>query len=175
MKYAIFEIAGESFGIGIDRVVEILKYQDLHRIPELPDFVSGVINVRGEVVPVIDMRLRFGIAEEARRHRIILVRMEGDKVGLVVDDVTDIVEIPEDGISSPPKLFKGFRAEFMKGLCQGRSDSGTGPAGNGKVIIILDMERILTSSEKIMLSTSRKKLITHGRRRVSRRVQEGQE
>jgi len=171
MRYTIFDIAGEDFGIEIQGVVEILKPQKLCKIPELPDFVSGVISLRGEIIPVIDMRVRFGITETADKHRIVLIRIEGEKVGLIVDNVTDIVEIPEKKISRPPKLFKGFRAEFIEGLCR----DGAKPSDNSKVIIILDIERILTSEEKIRLKTSRKKLNRQGGERAKRRSRKGQE
>ncbi|VAX34350.1 Positive regulator of CheA protein activity (CheW) [hydrothermal vent metagenome] len=172
MKYTIFDIADENFGIDIQGVVEILKPQKLFKIPELPDFVSGVISVRGEIIPVIDLRIRFGITEKAGKQRVVLIRLEENKVGLLVDNVTDIVEISEEKISKPPKLFKGFRAEFIKGLGQEHSYVGAKPSNN-KVIIILDIKRILTSEEKIKLKTSREILKNeevnpHGRESVKR-------
>ncbi len=174
MKYTILDIADENFGIDIQGVVEILKPLKLCKIPELPDFVSGVITVRGEIIPVIDLRIRFGITEKSGKQRIVLIRLEEDKVGLLVDNVTDIVEISEEKISKPPKVFKGFRAEFIKGLGQKDAYVGTKTSNSNKVIIILDIKRILTSEEKIRLKRSRKKLKTeevspHGRERVKRR------
>ena len=173
MKYTIFDIADENFGIDIQGVVEILKPQKLFKIPELPDFVSGVISVRGEIIPVIDMRIRFGITEKAGKQRVVLIRLEENKVGLLVDNVTDIVEISEEKISKPPKLFKEFRAEFIKGLGQEHSCVGAKPSNNNKVIIILDIKRILTSEEKIKLKTSREilkneEVTPHGREGVKR-------
>ncbi len=162
MKYTIFDIAGENFGIDIQWVVEILKPQKLFKIPELPDFVSGVISVRGEIIPVIDLRIRFGITEKAGKQRVVLIRLEEAKVGLLVDNVTDIAEISEEKISPPPKIFKGFRAEFIKGLGQEDFYAGAKTSSsnnnNNRVIIILDIERILTSEEKIRLKRSRGKL-----------------
>ncbi len=174
MKYTILDIADENFGIDIQWVVEILKPQKLFKIPELPDFVSGVISVRGEIIPVIDLRIRFGITEKAGKQRVVLIRLEEDKVGLLVDNVTDIAEISEEKISPPPKIFKGFRAEFIKGLGQEDFYAGAKTSNsNSRVIIILDIERILTSEEKIRLKISRGKLKNeevkpHGRESVKR-------
>jgi len=175
VKYTIFDIADENFGIEIQWVVEILKPQKLFKIPELPDFVSGVISVRGEIIPVIDLRIRFGITEKAGKQRVVLIRLEEAKVGLLVDNVTDIAEISKEKISKPPKLFKGFRAEFIKGLGQEHSYVGTKTSNSNRVIIILDIERILTSEEKIKLKRSRGKLKNekvnpHGRESVRRRL-----
>ena len=143
----------------------------MFKIPELPDFVSGVISVRGEIIPVIDLRIRFGITEKAGKQRVVLIRLEGNKVGLLVDNVTDIAEISEEKISKPPKLFKGFKAEFIKGLCQKHFHAGA--ETSNKVIIILDIERILTSEEKIKLKRTRGKLNNenlnpHGRESAKR-------
>ncbi len=173
MKYTIFDIAGENFGIDIQGVVEILKPQKLFKIPELPDFVSGVISLREEIIPVIDLRIRFGITEKAGKQRVLLIRFEENKVGLLVDNVTDIVEISEEKISKPPKLFKGFRAELIKGLGQEHFYAGAKTSSSNRVIIILDIERILTSEEKIRLKISRGKLKNeevnpHGRESVER-------
>ncbi len=164
MKYTVFEVAGGSFGIGIEGVVEILKYREIERIPQLPDFISGVINVRGDVIPVIDLRERFGITEEADRRRIITVRLGGGTAGLIVDEVTGIREIPDEKISSPPRVFNEFRPDFMKGLCHEQP-------GRDRVTIILDIERILNRDEKIMLKTSMEKLTGEGRKRGGRRVE----
>ncbi|VAX33446.1 hypothetical protein MNBD_NITROSPIRAE02-989 [hydrothermal vent metagenome] len=157
MRYTIFDIADENFGIDIQWVVEIRKSQKMHKIPEFPDFIAGVISVRGEIIPVVDMRIRFGISEKAGKQRIVLIRLEEDKVGLLVDNVTDIVEISEEKISKPPRLFKGFRAEFIKGLGQEDAYVGTKTSRSNKVIIILDIERILTSEEKIRLNSFKEK------------------
>ncbi len=180
MRYTIFKIAEDNFGIEIQRVVEIIKPLKLNKIPELPDFVSGVISVRGEIIPVIDMRIRFGITEKADKQRIVLIRLEEDKVALLVDNVTDIVEIPEEKITSPPKLFKGFRAEFIKGLGLEHCRAGAKASNSNKVIILLDIIRILTSEEKIKLKTSRKKLKTeevnpHARESVKRSLKRDKE
>jgi purine-binding chemotaxis protein CheW len=149
MRYTLFTIGDESFGIEIQRVVEILNPLRLHKIPELPSFISGVINVRGDIIPVIDLRVRFGIEYPSGKYRVLIVRLENYKIGMYVDKVTEIIDIPDERISRPPKFFKGFREEFMKGIGHVRDE---------RIIIILDVEKVLTTEEKIELNSSRKDL-----------------
>ncbi len=143
-KFAVFKIGEENFGVGIGAVVEILKLQRIYSLPELPDFVTGVINVRGDVIPLLDLRLRFGIHTPPVKGRIITVRYAGDKIGLLVDDIDEIISLNAEDIAPPPSIFKGLRTEYLTGL--GKKED--------KIIIILNLDRILTSEEKIMLSAS---------------------
>jgi len=86
-KFTIFKIGDEIFGIGIERVVEILKVQKIFTLPGLPDFLSGVMSVRGNVVPIIDLRRRFGLKPSGKKERIIVVRYGKEKIGFLVDDI----------------------------------------------------------------------------------------
>ena len=149
MRYTLFTIGDEYFGVEIQRVVEILNPLRLHKIPELPSFISGVINVRGDIIPVIDLRVRFGIGYSSGKYRILIVRLENYKIGMYVDKVTEILDIPDECISKPPKFFKGFREEFMKGI---------GHVEGERIIILLDVEKVLTTEEKIELNSSRTSL-----------------
>lgn len=143
-KFAIFRIESEDFGVAINRVVEILKSQKIYSIPELPDFLSGVINVRGDVIPLLDLRLRFGIHTPAKKRRIITVRCDEEKIGLLVDEVDEIISIAPAEIISPPAIFKGVKTEYLTGL---------GKKGD-RIIILLNLDRLLTAEEKIILSNS---------------------
>lgn len=147
-KYAIFKIGREEFGVNISRVVEILKAQKFYTLPQLPDFLSGVINVRGEVIPMLDLRMRFSINASAeqngfsrRKERIIIVRFDQDKLGLLIDEIREIIPIAPEDISPPPQLFKGLKTEYLAGL---------GKKGE-KIIILLNLDTLLTSEEKILL------------------------
>ncbi|MEK7864374.1 MAG: chemotaxis protein CheW [Nitrospirota bacterium] len=143
-KFAVFKIGEEDFGINISRVVEILKSQKIYFLPELPDFISGVINVRGEVIPLLDLRKRFGAHTETGKSRIIVVRCEDEKIGLLVDEIDKIVPFSPEEISAPPAMFKGLKTEYLTGL--GKKEE--------RIVILLNIERLLTSKEKIMLSAS---------------------
>ncbi|MBI5101459.1 MAG: chemotaxis protein CheW [Nitrospirae bacterium] len=143
-KFAVFRISDEVFGIAIERVVEIIKVQKVFTIPGLPGFLSGVMNVRGLVVPLIDLRKRFGMEPSGKKERIIVVRFEQEKVGFLVDEILDILPISQEEMTRPPSIFRGFKTEFITGL--GRKDNN--------IIILLNIDNLLTSEERIMLKES---------------------
>lgn len=143
-KYAVFGMGDEVFGIEIERVVEIIKSQKTYTLPELPEFLSGVITVRGEVVPLLDLRRRFGIATTFKKERIMLVRYDNEKIGLVVDEVKEIISLDKKDITHPPSIFKGLKKKYLTGL---------GKKGD-MIIIILNLNDLLTSEEKIRLKES---------------------
>jgi purine-binding chemotaxis protein CheW len=143
-KFTVFRIGGEIFGIAIERVVEIIKPQRVFSIPGLPDFLCGVMNVRGSVIPLIDLRRRFTCAPSGKKERIIVTRFEKEKIGFLVDEIREILALPEEEISHPPSLFRGFRTEYITGLGK-RADT---------IIILLDIDNLLTSEERIKLDES---------------------
>ena len=143
-KFTIFKIGDELFGIGIERVVEILKVQKIFTIPGLPEFLSGVMSVRGNIVPVIDLRRRFGIKPAGNKERIIIVRYGQEKISFLVDDIKEILSLTPEEIRTPPSIFKGFKTEYLTGL---------GKHGE-RIIILLNIDNLLTSEEKIILRES---------------------
>jgi purine-binding chemotaxis protein CheW len=134
----------EVFGVEINRVVEILRSQKTYTLPELPEFLSGVITVRGEVIPLLDLRRRFGIRSAVKKERIMVVRYDNEKIGLVVDEVKEITSFDTADITLPPSIFKGLKKKYLTGL---------GKKGD-MIIIILNLDDLLTSEEKIMLKDS---------------------
>ena len=147
-KFIVFRLGDEEFGIGIRDVVEILKSQKISPIPELPDFMAGVITLRGEVIPLIDMRKRLGIRPVPRNERVVIAKEANEKVGLIVDEVREIAGFDPGEMSPPPSIFKGLRAEYMKGI--GRKKD--------RVVIFLDLKRFLTPDEMAVLSETRERL-----------------
>lgn len=143
-KFAVFRMGDEVFGIEIERVVEILKSQKTHTLPELPEFLSGVITVRGEVLPLLDLRRRFGLASTFKKERVMIVRYDNEKIGIVVDEVQEIISLDTKDITHPPSIFKGLKKKYLTGL---------GKKGD-TIIIILNLDDLLTSEEKIMLKES---------------------
>lgn len=141
-KFAIFNIGDELFGIGIERVVEILNIQKIFTIPGLPEFLAGVMSVRGNVVPVMDLRHRFGLKSSGGKERIIIVSYGNEKISFLVDDLNEILSLSSDEIRTPPSIFKGFKTEYMTGL---------GKHGE-RIIILLNVDNLLSSEEKIKLS-----------------------
>ncbi len=136
MKYLIFTLKDEEFAIEIERVVEILKPQKVFEMPELPDFLEGVINVRGMIIPVVDMRKRLGLPE-AERAMIVIINYGMDRLGLVVDDVKEIIEISSEEISQTPEVLKNFRTGYLKAFAKRAQ----------RVIMILNLETLLSSEE----------------------------
>lgn len=151
-KFTIFKIGDEIFGIGIERVVEILKVQKIFTIPGLPEFLSGVMSVRGNVVPVMDLRRRFGLKPSGNKERIIMVRYGKEKISFLVDDIKEILSLSPEEIRTPPSIFKGFKTEYLTGL---------GKHGE-RIIILLNVDNLLSSEEKIKLSESRELLEEKG-------------
>lgn len=145
-QIAIACAGGEEFGIEIGKVVEILKSQRIYVLPQLPSFLSGIVNVRGEVIPLLDLRKRFGIVPASDRERIVVVRSGSEKVGLLVDDVKDIVALENEEIVKPHSMFRGLKSEYLTGI---------GKKGES-IIILLNLDTLLSSEEKLQLQEARR-------------------
>jgi purine-binding chemotaxis protein CheW len=143
VQLVTFQVGGEEFGLDVFSVHEILRWQPVTPVPRAPAFVEGVLDVRGSVVPVVDLRRRFEVAgfEYGEETRIVLVDYAGERLGLVVDSVTEVLRAPETAISAPPAYIRGLAAEFMRGIVR----------HNGRLIILMDLDRILSSEERIAL------------------------
>ncbi len=138
-KFLTFRLNQEEYAIPIEYVIEIIGIQQITPLPEMPDFIKGVINLRGKIIPVIDIRLRFGMEERPYDDRtcIIVVRIEGTLVGLIVDSVREVLDIPNTCIEPPPKMHKKKEILFIQGL--GKL--------NNSVKIILDIPKLVYSEE----------------------------
>lgn len=138
-KYLTFKIENESFGIDILYVTEIIGIQKITEVPELPDYIKGIINLRGKIIPVMDIRIRFGkaVREYDERTCIIVVDIGEVSIGLIVDRVSEVVDIPEENISPPPKIGKGIQNRYVKSI---------GKIGE-EVRLILDCDKLLTEDE----------------------------
>lgn len=147
-KFTIFNISEDVFGIDISRVFEILRVQKIFSIPGLPGFLTGVMSVRGAVIPVMDLRLRFGMKPAGKKERIILVRYGEEKIGFLVDEIREILSLDPEEIRPSPSIFKGFKTEYLTGL---------GKKGD-QIIILLNIDNLLTSEEKIWLKESKELL-----------------
>jgi len=137
-KYLTFHIGTEDYGISIAYVTEIIGIQSITEIPEMPDYIKGVINLRGKVVPVMDVRTRFKLPPRDYDERtcIIVVEIDGTSVGLVVDAVNEVADIPEDQVEAPPKS-KRKGGSYIQGI--GKIDK--------EVKILLDVNKILYDGE----------------------------
>jgi len=117
-KYLTFRLGDEDFGIEIRHVTEIVSIQKITAVPDLPAFVKGAINLRGQVIPVIDLRLRFGMPprEYSERTCIVITRLGDITVGMVVDMVSEVLVIPPSDMSPPPSMSRGGASRFVQGL-----------------------------------------------------------
>lgn len=129
-----FEIGAEEYAVDILEVQEINRMVEITRVPTAPSYVEGVINLRGKVIPIIDLRLRFGLpaTDRTTESRIVVVDVNRNVIGLIVDSVSEVLRIPNSLIEPPPNG-KGGGAEFHKGV--GRMDN--------RLLILLDLKRLL--------------------------------
>lgn len=139
-KYLIFTIDTESYGIEIRHVTEIIGVQAITTVPELPDYVRGIINLRGRIVPVMDVRLKFSkpFREYDGRTCIIVVDIDDLQVGLIVDSVSEVMPIQDENIV-PAKELKGIQSRYISGV--GKT--------NNQVKLLLDCDRFLSMDEII--------------------------
>ena len=147
-QYLTFSLHGEMFAVGILNVKEIIEYGNLTEIPMMPPFIRGVINLRGSVVPVIDLSCRFGnqVTEISKRTCIVIVEVQdGDfrhDIGIMVDAVSEVIEIAGSEIGPAPSFGAKIRADFIHGM---------GKVA-GKFVIILNIMKVLSAEEIAMLS-----------------------
>jgi len=117
LQLVSFKIGNEEFGLDILKVQEIIRLRDLTRVPNMPDFVDGVINLRGQVIPVIGLRRRFGIetSEADKRTRIVVAEVNGNVLGFVVDEVSEVLRISSDTVEPPPRMGNVDR-KYVQGI-----------------------------------------------------------
>ncbi|MFX4262287.1 chemotaxis protein CheW [Pelotomaculum propionicicum] len=117
-KFLTFVLNGEEYGIEIRHVTEIIGIQNITEVPDMPHYIKGVINLRGKVIPVMDVRLRFGVKEREYDDRtcIIVINIEEQSVGMIVDRVSEVLDIPKSDVEPPPKVKKGESSRFIKGM-----------------------------------------------------------
>lgn len=134
-QLVVFELAGESYGVEISRVQEIDRMQTITVVPQAPSFVEGVINLRGRITPVVDLRTRFGLpkVEPTPLTRIVVVKAGEEWVGLVVDAVSEVLRIPVEAIEPPSAMVTTAESTYLRGIAKLES----------RLIILLDLDRVL--------------------------------
>lgn len=146
-QFLTFELAGEEYGISIIKVQEIKGWSPVTRIPNTPDYVSGVLNLRGNIVPIIDMRRRFNLetVEYTATTVIIVLSVEdengGRDIGVIVDAVSDVLNVNNEDIKDPPEFGDDINVEFISGIT----------ASTSKMVMLLDIDKMLLSQELKML------------------------
>jgi purine-binding chemotaxis protein CheW len=143
LKFLRFELAGEFYGLDILKIMEINGMMDITAVPQTPKFMKGLINLRGKVIPVIDLRLKFGLPEEPYSERTSIIVIEfktingNTQMGIVVDQVSEVITINAADIDPAPEFGTRLKSEYIKGMAKTKT----------QVIIILDIDLILTDQE----------------------------
>jgi purine-binding chemotaxis protein CheW len=151
-RYLTFVLGGEMYALPILDITEIMEFRALTVVPMMPPFLRGVINLRGRVVPVVDMAARFnrGLTQVARRTSIVIVETRGSQddpgydMGIMVDAVNKVVHLAADDIEPPPAFGAGIRSDFISGMAK----------YDGEFIIVLDVSRVLSVDEMVQLGQS---------------------
>lgn len=147
-QFITFQLEGSCFGVPIEQVLRIEKFRPATRVPNAPPFLEGVTNVHGDIIPVLDLQKRLKVGPgvpHQEKARIIIVEAAGQKVGMIVDDVTGIERLPLAAIEPPPSMIADINGVFLAGIVHREE----------KMLILLDLARVLTLSELEELETLR--------------------
>lgn len=141
IQIVIFRLREEEFGAEINSVLEISRMLEITHLPEAPGFIEGVVNLRGQVIPVIDLAKQFGLKPQAQRPktaRVVVVEVSGETLGLLVDEVPEVLRVSESDVEAPPELVQaGEKSDYVKGVAK---------LGQ-RLVIVLDMNKLLSGRE----------------------------
>ncbi|GAB1372126.1 chemotaxis protein CheW [Candidatus Kapaibacterium sp.] len=145
LQLVSFNIGEEEFGVDILKVQEIIRLVEITRVPNAPDFVEGVINLRGKVIPVIDLRKRLGLSSIAANSdtRIVVVEIDTKIIGFLVDCVNEVLRISKSITEPPPAIIAGIDADYITAI--GKLED--------RILILLDLEKILTTTDRNELNS----------------------
>lgn len=140
-----FRLGGEEYGVDISQVQEIIRLVEITHVPRAPRFMEGVINLRGQLIPIIDLRTRFGMPriDATKSTRIVVTEIGNKRVGIVVDSVSEVLNIPMENVEPAPDMVAGVGTEYIQGV---------GKLGE-RLIIMLDLTMVISTEEKQQLET----------------------
>ncbi len=140
LQLVTFKLGSEEFGVDILKVQEINRMMNITKIPNAPTFVEGVINLRGKIIPIVDLRKRLGFKDKAydKSTRIIVVELDGLVLGFIVDSVSEVLRVPDNTVEPPPSMVAGIESEYIEGV--GKLDD--------RLLILLELKKIFSSPEK---------------------------
>jgi purine-binding chemotaxis protein CheW len=145
VQLVTFTVTDQNFAFNIFQVERILRYEKPAPLPKAPDFLEGVLRYQGVAVPLIDLRRRLGVAAPHREEtRIVILEWDGGKIGVVVDAVTEVLQVAASEVTAPSNLVRGLAAEYITGLV----------VKDGRTIIVLNTTRLLSSTEKLALEAA---------------------
>lgn len=136
LQLVVFNIGKELYGVGIESVHEIVKVPDITEVPDAPAFLQGVINLRGKIVPVVDLRKRMKLdgKERTKSSRVLITENDGRLVGLLVDAVSEVLKVPPESVEAPPEMISSIGVEYITGVAK------TG----GGLIILLNLKKVFS-------------------------------
>lgn len=139
LQLVSFKIGKEEFGVDILKVQEIIRMMKITKVPNAPEYVDGVVNLRGKVIPVVDLRKRLGLEQKERdkKTRIIVVELENRTIGFIVDEVSEVLRIPRNITEAPPKIVSGIDSEYITAV--GKLED--------RLLILLDLEKVFNQEE----------------------------
>ncbi|OZG72864.1 chemotaxis protein CheW [Hahella sp. CCB-MM4] len=139
LQYVTFQLDHETYGINVMQIQEVLRYTEIAPVPGAPDYVLGIINLRGNVVTVIDTRKRFGLTESevTDQTRIVVIEVDNQVVGILVDSVAEVVYLRQSEMETAPNVGNEESAKFIQGVCN----------KNGELIILVEFEKMMSEEE----------------------------
>ncbi|WP_020410446.1 chemotaxis protein CheW [Hahella ganghwensis] len=139
LQYVTFQLDHETYGINVMQIQEVLRYTEIAPVPGAPDYVLGIINLRGNVVTVIDTRKRFGLSESevTDQTRIVVIEVDNQVVGILVDSVAEVVYLRQSEMETAPNVGNEESAKFIQGVCN----------KNGELIILVEFEKMMSEEE----------------------------
>ena len=139
-QLVVFELADEAYGVDINRVQSIIRMQAITVVPGAPQFIEGIINLRGSIVPVVDLRKRFELPPppDGLEAVIVIVELDGMEIGIIVDKVTDVTKVMEEAIEPPSPLLASIDTAYLRGIAKLEE----------RMVILLDLDRVFTTEEQ---------------------------
>ncbi|HRN27471.1 MAG TPA: chemotaxis protein CheW [Ignavibacteriaceae bacterium] len=146
LQLVSFKIGDEEFGVDILSVQEINRMSQITKVPNTPEFIEGVINLRGRIIPVIDLRVKLGMTrkDHGKNTRIVVVELKGQTIGFIVDEVSEVLRIPKNITEAPPDMVGGMNSDYITSI--GKLED--------RLLILLDLEKILSTSDFKILETA---------------------
>ncbi len=149
VQMAVFLLEDQPYGVDIHKIKQIIRPLKITRLPQGPQFLEGVVDLRGVVIPVVDMRKRFSLPplDEEKERKVIIVSVSRKILGIIVDEVTEVISVSKKELQPPPSVIRGVEADYLNAVCK----------YNDNILLILNLDELLTSEEKVSLEAVSKK------------------
>jgi purine-binding chemotaxis protein CheW len=149
-QLVVFELNNEAYGVNVGHVQSIIPMQKIVAIPGASNFIEGVVNLRGAVIPVVDLRHRFGLSlpTNGQKSVIVIAELNNLQVGLIVDKVTEVTRIAEEAVEPPSPLITNVDTAYLRGIGKFKKEAGENQDGTEKMVILLDLGRVFSLDEQ---------------------------